>query len=67
MRLQKWKIEKANRELFQELRRKRFEQLHKEKWADVDELNKVAVTAIIKSANESKPKASGCRNKQNMP
>ena len=36
-------------------------------WADVDELNKVVATAIIKSENESIPKASGCRNKKNVP
>lgn len=33
----------------------------------MDELNKEVVTAVIKSAIESIPKASGCRNKKNMP
>ena len=32
----------------------------------MDELNKVVDTAIIKSTNESIPKASGYRNKKNM-
>ena len=67
MRLPRWKIDKANWELFQELSRNRFEQLHKEAWADVDELNKGVVTAVIKSTNESIPKASGCRKEKNMP
>ena len=65
-RLQRWKTDQANWEFFQELSRKRFEQLHKEEWADVNELNKVAVTAIIECANESIPKASGYRNKKNV-
>ena len=33
----------------------------------MDDLNKAVVTAVIKSANESIPKASECRNKKNMP
>ena len=33
----------------------------------MDELKRLVTTALIKSANESIPKASGCRNKKNMP
>lgn len=67
MRMPRWKIDKANWGLFRELSNKRFEQLHKEEWTNVDEFNERVVTAVIKSANESIPKSSGCRSKKNMP
>ena len=67
MRIPRWKIDKANWGLFHEISRNNFEQLRKEEWEDVEELNKAVVTAIIKSAKESIPKASGGRNKKNMP
>jgi len=67
MRLPRWKINKANWGLFQEVSRNRFEQLCKEEWEDVDDLNKAVVTAVIKSTNESIPKASGFKRKKNMP